>query len=101
MKTYAINQLCYQPIAVSVKPKEGLTSTEIQTPEHKVTLLLTVQQLGQVYLQLRQQMVAGGLLVPRQCKPSPAPTADKPAVEPATQKSNDDEILLLFDDEDE
>lgn len=101
MKTYAINQLCYQPIAVSVKPREGLTSTEIETPEHKVTLLLTVQQLGQVYLQLRQQMVACGLLVPRQCKPSPAPIADKPATPPLPQQPDDDEILLLFDDEDD
>ena len=101
MKTYAINQLCYEPIAVSVKPKDGLTSTEIQTPQHIVSLLLTPQQLGQVYVQLRQQMVACGLLVPRQCKPSPAPIAAKPATPPLPQQPDDDEILLLFDDEDD
>jgi len=101
MKTYAINQLCYQPIAVSVKPKEGLTSTEIQTPEHKVALLLTVQQLGQVYLQLRHQMVACGLLVPRQRKPSSTPTVAKPALPPMPKQPDDDEILLLFDDEED
>ena len=101
MKTYAINQLCYQPIAVSVKPKEGLTSTEIQTSEHRVTLLLTAQQLGQVYLQLRQQMVACGLLVPRQRKPSPAPASSKPATTPVPQQPDGDEILLLFDDEED
>ncbi|MBX9792309.1 MAG: hypothetical protein K2Y37_25700 [Pirellulales bacterium] len=101
MKTYAINQLCYQPIAVTVRPKEGLTSTEIQTPQHKVTLLLTVQQLGQVYLHLRQQMVACGLLVPRQRKPTRSPTAAQPLATPPQQQPDDDEILLLFDDEED
>ena len=101
MKTYAINQLCYQPIAVSVKPKDGLTSTEIETPQHKVTLLLTVQQLGRVYVQLRQQMLACGLLVPRKSKPTQTPIADRLATPPLSQQPVDDEILLLFDDEDD
>jgi hypothetical protein len=99
-KTYAINQLCYEPIAVTVTPREGLLNTELRTPTHTVSLLLTACQLGQVYLQLRRQVIELGLIVPRRSNPSRAPAAgDKPSLPPVAHKPDDDDLLLLFDGE--